>query len=100
MFIQHMYVTIQTTRYVYKQPGVPDDTLSTANAHLEITLEEFAASYAASQQAGLGLIVHGKGTVKIQVFQHSVLSFVAWCLIVGIVGVSRGGGVQPKYRFQ
>ena len=118
MFIQHVYVTIQTVKHVLKQPGKPDDELPTSNAHLEITREEFAASYAASQQAGLGLIVHGKETVKIQVFSDSAkekmktsicLSWmyfifaimeIVWCLIVGIVGFSQGGGVQPKYRFQ
>ena len=117
MFIQHMYVNIQTMRHVRKQPGVPDHTLSTSNAHLEITLEEFAASYAASQQAGLGLIVHGKGTVKIQVFTESAKTImnycfnislmffmfaileIGWCLVIGIAGIFQGGGVNPRYRF-
>ena len=116
MFTQHMYVNIQTMRYVLKQPEVPDDTLAgTTNSHLEITLEEFAASYAATQQAGLGLIVHGKGTVKIQVFTESAktkmknciwlstLYFlgaflgIVCCLIFVIIGVVNGGGLTICY---
>ena len=118
MFTQHMYVNIQTMRYVLKQPVVPDDTLPTSNAHLEITLEEFAASYAASQQAGLGLIVHGKGTVKIQVFADSakdkmwlcinlstcgflgtLLLGIVYCPVFGLIGVVNGGGVAPAFSF-
>ena len=116
MFTQHLYVNIQTMRYVLKQPEVPDGTLPTTNnAHLEITLEEFTASYAASQQAGLGLIVHGKGTVKIQVFEHSTKNKMKICvclstfyflcavfltlyfLIFGIIGGVYGGGVALCY---
>ena len=85
LFFQHIYVNIQTMRHVLKQPGVPDHTLSTSNAHLEITLEEYAASYAASQQAGLGLIDHGKGTVKIQVFQYSAKRKMWYCILLSSI---------------
>ena len=85
IYTQNMYVNFKTMRYVLKQPGVPDHMLSRTNTFLEITLEEFAAMYAVSHQAGLGAIVQGKGTVKIQVFQNSAKCLMRKCVAVSTI---------------
>ena len=51
----------------------------------DITLEKFAATYAVSHQAGLGTIVQGTGTVKIQVFQNSSKSLMRVCVAVSTI---------------
>ena len=118
MFFQNMYVNVQTMRHVLKQLGVPDHTLSTSNAHLEITQKTYAALYTASQQAGLGLKVQGDETaLKIQVFTESAkrrMNFciylssiyftfaimeIYYCVLFSAIGVTNGGGVNPAYRF-
>ena len=85
IYTQNMYVNFKTMRYVLKQPGVPDHMLSRTNTFLEITLEEFAAMYAVSHQAGLGAIVQGKGTVKIQVFRNSAKCLMRKCIAVSTI---------------
>ena len=85
IYTQNMYVNFKTMRYVLKQPGVPDHMLSTTNTFLEITLEKFAATYAVSHQAGIGAIVQGTGTVKIQVFQNSAKRLMRTCVAVSTI---------------
>ena len=85
IYTQNMYVNLKTMRHVLKQPGVPDHMLSRTNTFLEITLEEFAATYAVSHQAGIGAIVQGTGTVKIQVFQNSAKRLMRICVAVSTI---------------
>ena len=66
-----MYVNIKTMHYVLEQPGVPDHMMTCNNTFLEISLEEFAVAYAATKEAGFGIVSKEKGTVKIQVFKNS-----------------------------
>ena len=79
-YIQHMYVNIKTMRYVLKQPGVPNHLLTHNNTFLEISLEEFAVAYAATKEAGFGIVSKEKGTVKIQVFKNTTKGKMKTCV--------------------
>ena len=81
-YIQHMYVNIKTMRYVLKQPGVPNHLMTRANTFLEISLEEFAVAYAATKEAGFGIVSREKGTVNIQVFKYATKGKMKTCVCV------------------
>ena len=110
MYIQHIFVIVTTMRYVIKQPSVPNRSLRANNDHIEIGVDVYNARYAASSNAGIGLLVHGSGKVKVQVFRNramarmkntmgiSTLCFigsigmVAYCLGMGITRVNAVSG--------
>jgi hypothetical protein len=64
MLTQHIFVIVTTMRFVIKQPSVPNRTLQLNNDHIEIDLEVYRAQYAASSNAGIGLVVHGSGKIR------------------------------------
>ena len=84
-YIQHMYVNIKTMRYVLKQPSLPNHTMNLNNTFLEISLEEFAVAYAATKEAGIGIVSKEKGTVKIQVFKNSTKARMKTCVFMSTV---------------
>ena len=85
IYLQNMYVNVYTMRYVLKQPSFPDNQLKRANTFFEITQEEFAATYAVSHRAGLCQVLHARGRVKIQVFRHSTMQVMKYCVIISTV---------------
>ena len=80
LYSQHMYVNIKTMRYVLKQPGVPNHLITSSNTFLEISLEEFAVTYAATKEAGFGIVSKEKGTVTIQVFKNATKGKMKTCV--------------------
>ena len=82
IFTQHMYVNIKTMPYVLKQPSVPNHLMNSANTFIEITMEKYGAVFAASQRAGIGYIVAGKGTVQFQVFKQQTVGIMKNCVVV------------------
>ena len=82
IFLQHMYVNVKTMRYVLKQTSVPNDWIKFSNTFFVITLEKYRAFFAASSQAGIGLITSGKGTIKIQVFRKSSVGKMKNCVVL------------------
>ena len=82
-YIQHMYVNVKTMRYVLQQPGLPNHLINLNNAgFLEISLQEFAEAYAATKDAGFGIVSKEKQTVKIQVFKNSTKAKMRKCVLL------------------
>ena len=50
------------------------------NTFLEISLEEFAVAYAATKEAGFGIVSKEKGTVTIQVFKNATKGKMKTCV--------------------
>ena len=71
IYIQHLYVITKTMRYVLQQHTVPNNSLALNNDHLEISLEVYRARYAATTDAGVGIVTQASGTIKLQLFKKS-----------------------------
>lgn len=81
VFLQHMYVNVKTMPPVLRQPRVSNSWLQTDNAFFEITLEKYTALFAASKDAGIGVQVKGKGTVRLQIFTQAAVVRMKKCII-------------------
>ena len=84
-YIQHMYVNIKTMPCVLKQPSFPDRMLDTNNKILEISLENFRATYVVANEAGFGLFDYGRDSVRIQIFRESAMFKMKLCVLMSTV---------------
>jgi hypothetical protein len=53
--------------------------------HIEIDLEVFKAQYAASSNAGVGLVVHESGKIKVQVFQEGAMKLMKITMVISVI---------------
>ena len=81
-YSQHLYVNIRTMYYVLQQPTLPDNELSTNNAHVKITQEEFSLTYAQTKEHGIGFVSADRGTVQMQVFRESAMVRMKICVVI------------------
>ena len=86
LYIQHLYVIHTTMRYVLRQPSVPNNQLNKLNCHIEISMEIYRAKYATTQNAGIGIVVKGSGTIKIQIFKKSTIGVMKNTVVLSILG--------------
>ena len=87
IWIQHAYVSVGTMPHVLKQPSLPNHMLNFDNDFFEITLEKYAALFASSKDAGIGIAATAKGTVKIQVFKNASKNIMRKCILVSSVAL-------------
>lgn len=87
LFTQHTFVNSMTIPHVLKQPSVPDHCLKNQNEYYEVTVEQFQAVFAASSNAGIGVVLSGTGKVKIQVFQKSAFLTMKICCVMSTIGL-------------
>ena len=87
IWIQHAHVSVGTMPHVLKQPSLPNHMLNCENEFFEITLEKYAALFASSKNAGIGIAATAKGTVKIQVFKIASKNIMKKCILVSSVAL-------------
>ena len=118
IFVQHMYVTVKTMPHMLRLPRVANDKMSLENGFFEITRERYHAGYSAQEEAGIGIIVAEKGTVKLHILSHRAVNFMKivmvastlalltffalmiYCVVFGILGAVNGGGAFSSYSFK
>ena len=106
IFCQHMYVNVKTMPHMLRLPRVPNNILSSNNAFFEVTRENYRAVFAQQAQAGIGIIIAEKGTVKLHILTHKAVSYMRivmvystfallatfalmiYCIVFGIVGIA------------
>ena len=87
LWIQHSYVSVGTMPHVLKQPSLPSYMLNSSNQFFEITLEKYAALFASSKNAGIGIAATARGTVQIQVFKNATKDLMRKCIFVSSVAL-------------
>ena len=84
IFLQHMYVNMNTIPHVLQQPSIEDRYQQTDNAFYEITIEKYQLLFATSSDAGVGEFSASR--VKIQVFTETAVRTIKICRILSTTG--------------
>ena len=82
---QHMYVVFTTMPLVLRQPSLPDNRMSLSNDHLQISIDQFRADFAETNDELIGIVGGNRTSGKIQVFKHSTVSLMKKCMAVSII---------------
>lgn len=69
VFVQHMYVTVETMPHMLRLPRVPNHMIKTANGFFELTWEKYQAVFRCQAQAWFSTTapVNSKETVRLHV---------------------------------
>ena len=87
IFCQHMYVNVKTMPHMLRLPRVPNNILSSNNAFFEVTRENYRAVFAQQAQAGIGIIIAEKGTVKLHILTYKAVSYMKVVMVYSTIGL-------------
>ena len=111
IFIQHMYVNVKTMPHMLKLPRMPNHMHRSNNGFFEINIEKYRAAFAEQEEAGIGIVLKAKGTVKLHILTYKAVGYIKsvmfystvaliaffflifYSFIFGIVGAVLGGGL-------
>ena len=88
VFLQHQVVVYGTIPHILKQPIVPNNALNFLNDFVEIELHQVKGAYAASQDAGIGIIQSSQGKIKFHVLSEEAASNIRATRRYSIIGFS------------
>ena len=111
IFVQHMYVNVKTMPHMLRLPRVPNNMLRSNNGFFEITLEKYTEIFGVQAEAGIGIIIGAKGTIKLHILTYKAVSYMKtvmvystfallatfalmiYCIAFGIAGLVAGGRI-------
>ena len=111
IFVQHMYVNVRTMPHMLRLPRVPDNMLRSNNGFFEISLEKYTMMFGVQAQAGIGIIIGTKGTIKLHILTDKAVCYMKtvmvystfallatfalmiYCTVFGIANLVAGGGI-------
>ncbi len=73
IYCQHLHVCLWTLQLVMQQETVPNHTMSVANDHIVIDVEEYNLRYAATSSRGISLATCNANKIELQVFRQSAM---------------------------
>ena len=92
-------------------PRVPDHMLRSNNGFFEISLEKYTKIFGVQAQAGIGIIIGTKGTIKLHILTYKAVCYMKtvmvystfallatfalmiYCTVFGIANLVAGGGI-------
>ena len=87
IFCQHMYVNVKTMPHMLRLPRVANNMLSSNNGFFEIKIQKYQAAFAQQAQAGIGIIIAEKGTVKLHILTYKAVNYMKVVMVYSTIGL-------------